>query len=207
VNATAVAGKDIVKPGQTPILGEFINLRPLVVADAAITHSWRSGDRAALLNQGAATVDQQAAWIAARVGTELNFIIETKNHQPVGMISLLGVDEKNRHAESARFLIGEEDAVKGLPAAVESMKLLYELAFDTLGLERVFGTIASGNNLMVKWQKYLGMKEEGRLRSHYFIGGKFQDAVCLGILASEFRSTALPKMKTLIAAARKSVAK
>jgi diamine N-acetyltransferase len=55
---------------------------------------------------------------------------------------------------------------------------------------------------MIRWQKYLGMREEGRLRAHYFMNGAFVDAVCLGILADEFRADALPKMKALIAAGR-----
>jgi RimJ/RimL family protein N-acetyltransferase len=44
------------------------------------------------------------------------------------------------------------------------MKLLYELAFDRLAC--CGGIIAANNTLMIKWQKYLGMKEEGRLRQH-----------------------------------------
>jgi len=46
------------------------------------------------------------------------------------------------------------------------------------------------------------MKEEGRLRSHYFINGHFQDAVLFGMLVDEYRSVALPRMKSLIAAGR-----
>ena len=123
-----------------------------------------------------------------------------KGKGPVGTLSLVAIDEIHRHAESGRFLIGEPDKVRGVPAAVESMKLLYDLAFDRLKLVRVFGTVASDNTLMIKWQKYLGMKEEGRLRSHYFLNGKFQDAVCLGILEDEYRRVAEPKMRALIAA-------
>lgn len=109
----------------------------------------------------------------------------------------------NKHAETGRFLIGDEEAAKGVPAAVEAMKLLYQLAFDQMDLERIFGTIASGNPLMIKWQKYLGMKEEGRMRSHYFIDGKWQDAVVLGLLAHEARTHSIPRMNALIASARR----
>jgi hypothetical protein len=48
----------------------------------------------------------------------------------------------------------------------------------------------------------MGMTEEGRLRRHFYINGRFQDAVCLGILAEEYRNRALPRMNSLIAAAR-----
>jgi diamine N-acetyltransferase len=123
------------------------------------------------------------------------------------MLSLVAVDHINRRAEPARFLIGEEELARGVPAAVEAMKLLYEFAFDTLKLRRMHGTIASDNKAMYKWQTYLGMKEEGRLREHYFINNHFQDAICVGLLEDEYRSLTLPRMQALIAAGRTAARK
>ena len=182
--------------------GEFVNLRPLQVADAALTYNWRCAKRAKYLKQAAASVELQAAWIGARPSAEHNFLIELKCERPVGMLSLIGVDLKNRHGEPGRFLIGDEEAAKGVPVAVEAMKLLYELAFDQLGLVRVCGIVAANNHLMIKWQKYMGMKEEGRLRNHLCQDGIFHDAIFLGLLVEEYRKTVLPRMKVLIAAAR-----
>jgi diamine N-acetyltransferase len=182
--------------------GEFVALRPLAVSDAAVTHAWRHADRAAYLNQAAATVEDQARWIAGRPASELNYIIELASGEPVGMLSLVAIDLAHRRAESARFLIGDEDRVKGAPVAVEAMKLLYTVAFDRLGLERIHGLIEARNHLMLKWQLYLGMKEEGRLRRHYLRDEEFVDAVALGLLVDEYRRVSLPKMNSLIALAR-----
>ncbi len=179
--------------------GQYVVLRPLRVDDAELTLTWRLSDRAALLNTGALSVAEQAEWIASRPKTELNFVIQLRSGQPVGMLSLVAIDEVNRRAEPARFLIGEPDAVRGLPVAVESMKLLYQLAFDQLKLKKIHGTVVDDNRLMLKWHKYLGMKEEGRLRQHYFIGGRFRDAICVGMLEDEYRTVALPRMNALIA--------
>ena len=185
----------------TRLEGRFVDLRPLVPEDAALTFAWRGGARARLLNQAPATVEQQESWIRSRPGSEMNFIIARKDGRPVGMLSLVGIDQVNRHAESGRFLIGDEEAVRGIPAAVEAMKLLYELAFDTLGLVRVYGTIAAENRRMAKWQRYLGMREEGRMRRHNFIDGRFQDALMFGLLVEEYRAETLPRMTSLIAIA------
>ncbi|MGP1684665.1 MAG: GNAT family N-acetyltransferase, partial [Giesbergeria sp.] len=136
--------------------GEFVNLRPLQVADAELTFRWRAAQRAKFLNQGAASAEQQAIWIASRASSEHNFIIELRSGHPVGMLSLTSIDLANRHGEPGRFLIGDEAAAMGVPVAVEAMKLLYELAFDQLGLVRVCGIVAANNPLMVKWQKYMG---------------------------------------------------
>ena len=183
-------------------LGEFVRLRPLDVADAELTYQWRYADRAKYLNRAASSVLAQVKWIESRPASEKNFIIELNNGLPIGMISLINIDHVNHHAESSRFLIGNEDAVKGIPAAVESMKLLYELAFDQLELVRISGTVAENNKLMIKCQKYLGMKEEGRLRKHLCQDGQYFDAVCLGVLVDEYRKVTLPRMNVLIAAAR-----
>ncbi|MCZ2836534.1 GNAT family N-acetyltransferase [Modestobacter sp. VKM Ac-2985] len=182
--------------------GEFVNLRPLRVADAELTFRWRSADRARFLNAGARTVEEQADWIAARPVAEHNFIIELADARPVGMVSLTDIDRVDRRGEPGRFLIGDEVAVHGVPAAVEAMKLLYRLAFDDLDLVRVCGTVAAENKLMLKWQKFLGMREEGRLRDHLLLDGRFQDAVLLGLLVEDYRTTTLPRMNALIAAAR-----
>jgi RimJ/RimL family protein N-acetyltransferase len=190
-------------PPELPTLaGLFVNLRPLVVDDAALTFAWRQGARAALLNQGAQSIEQQSRWISTRPATEYNFIIETKQHRPIGMLSLIGVDRVASVGESARFLIGDEEAAKGLPAAAEAMKLLYQMAFDVLKLQRIWGMVASDNRRMVKWQLYLGMTQEGRLRNHLFINGRHQDAIVLGLLESEYRSGALPRLNSLVGAAR-----
>lgn len=178
--------------------GEHVVLRPLSAHDAQITFRWRQGARARLLNEGARTIEEQAKWIETRPGNEFNFVIALKSGEPVGMLSLIGVNAKSKHAETARFLIGEEDRVRGVPAAVEAMKLLYEFAFDQLGLMRLFGNITADNMLMVKWQKYLGMIEEGRMRRHHHINGTFQDAIILGLLVEEYREVSLPKMNQLI---------
>ena len=182
--------------------GGFVDLRPLQVADAELTYRWRRAERAKFLNQAAGTVAMQAAWITARPAGEHNFVIELKTGQPVGMLSLVGIDKANRHGEPGRFLIGDEQAAQGVPVAVESMKLLYELAFDQLGLVRVCGIVAANNTLMIKWQKFMGMKEEGRLRNHLCLDGQFQDGIFLGLLVEDYRKITLPRMKGLIAAAR-----
>lgn len=182
----------------TTLSGRFVDLRPLTPEDAACTFRWRSSQRAQFLNRGAQSVEQQAQWIATRPDTEVNFLIQRKDGMAVGMLSLTAIDQVNRRAEPGRFLIGEPDLVKGVPAAAEAMLLLYELAFDRLGLERVYGTVASPNVLMIKWQKYVGMKEEGRLRRHYCIDGKFHDAVCFGLLVDEYRAAVGPRLRRFV---------
>jgi diamine N-acetyltransferase len=196
---TEASASHVQLPATAPeLVGEFVRLRPLRAEDAAITHAWRLGERARLLNGAATSVEDQARWITSRPRGEFNYIIELNDGRPVGMLSLVGIDLANRRAESARFLIGDVAAARGQPVAVEAMLLLYELAFDRLGLERIHGVVEERNQLMVKWQKHLGMKEEGRFRRHFFSDGAFHDAIALSLLADEYRGVARPRMQGLI---------
>jgi diamine N-acetyltransferase len=206
VDPKADAAQPAIPPGQRILRGRYVVLRPLQVDDAALTFGWRQGARAILLNQGAQSVEQQARWIDNRPASEYNFIIETLDRKPIGMLSLTGIDRVNRVGEPGRFLIGDEAAAQGIPAAAEAMKLLYELAFDELSLRRVWGIVASENRRMIKWQTYLGMTREGTLRQHLYINGQLQDAVVFGLLADEYRRQTLPRLEALIAAARLPVA-
>ncbi|MFO1325287.1 MAG: GNAT family protein [Burkholderiales bacterium] len=182
--------------------GVHVNLRPLAVDDAELTLRWRTSDRALHLHPGATTVAEQARWIATRPAAERNFVIERRDGRPVGMVSLTDIDTVNRHGMPGRFLIGDEAAVKGIPAAAEAFGLVLALAFDTLGLHRIHGTIASDNVLMIKWQKHIGLREEGRLRDHYFLAGHYQDAVCLGLLVDEYRAVTVHRLSALVRMAR-----
>jgi RimJ/RimL family protein N-acetyltransferase len=178
--------------------GKYINLRKLASSDAEKTFKWRHSSRANLLNKGAESVEGQRKWIESRSDSEINFMIELKNSTQVGMISLIAINLINKNAESARFLIGEEEQSQGIPVAIESMMLLYRYAFETLGLERIYGTVLEENTAMLKWQKFFGMSEEGVMRKHYYINGKYQDAIMVGILKNEYLSKALPKMRLLV---------
>lgn len=185
--------------------GRFVDLRPLRPDDAQLTFQWRQSNRARYLNAGAASVERQADWISSRPASEYNWIIQLKDGSPVGMLSLIDIDELNSRAETGRFLIGDEEKAKGLPVAVEAMALVYDFAFNTLGLSRLHGMISAGNTLMVKWQKYLGMVEEGRLREHYRTESGVQDAVVLGILREDYHSVFIPRAHALMSIGRSSV--
>lgn len=184
--------------------GEFIRLRLLSAEDASEVVKWRNSPKAKYLNKGSVTVEEQIEWIKSRPDNELNFIITDHDKKRLGMVSLVNINMINKTAEPGRLLMGETDDIKGTPAVYEALLLVHDYAFDKLGIKRVYGTIAEENTEMIKFQKFLGMKEEGRLRRHYFINGKFQDAICFGLLEEEYRSVYRRKLINMIALFSKS---
>jgi RimJ/RimL family protein N-acetyltransferase len=57
-----------------------------------------------------------------------------------------------------------------------------------LNLERIHCGTAAGNAGMQGLARKLGMREEGRRRSHLFLEGERVDVLEYGILREEFRS-------------------
>ncbi len=186
------------------LTGRYATLRSLTVADAEITQKWRTSGRAYLLNKGAQSVMEQAAWIrqaTSRIDAE-HFVILT-DRRPVGMISLEQIDLTHRRAEPAHFLIGEPEKVAkyGRRVAAEAQRLLFDYAFDPdqgYGLHRLWGPIAVKNDGMLTWQKYLGFTVEGTMKEHYFLNGEWQDAVYVGLLEATYRAITRPKLTALI---------
>ena len=100
-----------------------------------------------------------------------------------GCAGLIGCDADNRRAE-AGYWFGEPYWGRGY--ATEALGALLAFAFTTLKLHRVtakhFGSNPASGRVMEK----NGMRLEGTLREHILKNGVFEDAVCYGILKSEW---------------------
>jgi RimJ/RimL family protein N-acetyltransferase len=178
------------------LVGKYVTLRPIEVSDAEVTQKWRTSGRAFLLNPGAQNVSEQAAWIAMRPDSEYDWIMVVDG-QPVGMIALVDIDLRHHRAEAGHFLIGEPELVAGKPIAAEASRLMYDFAFGPLGLHRVYGVLSAENEKMLRWNLWLGMKEEGRLRDNYYLNGHWQDGVYVGLLAEDYPFT-MARLRSLI---------
>ena len=178
--------------------GRLATLRPITEDDAKITLAWRQSDRAKLLQRGAQTIDEQRAWIAAKLKTnELNFIIEYKD-KPAGMIALHDISQIHKSVQMGRLLVGEEKLVGKVPVAFEADLLLCDYAFDVLKMHKIYGDVMEDNHGMIKTRFYLGYKQDGILRDHYIFDGVYKNTVALSILEEEYRTICRPKLVQLI---------
>ena len=84
--------------------------------------------------------------------------------------------------------------------AAEATKLLYAYAFDSLELHRIYGVLSADNERMLRWNLYVGMKEEGRQKDHYWLNGHWQDGVIVGLTEDDYRTVTIPRLQSLIGA-------
>jgi RimJ/RimL family protein N-acetyltransferase len=101
----------------------------------------------------------------------------------VGVISLNDIDFINRKAEIS-VLIGVKES-RNISIFIEACKLIFNHAFNTLNLNRIYGASIS-RDLVLTMCRMLGCKEEGILRQEIYKNGKYCNAYAYSILREEF---------------------
>lgn len=103
----------------------------------------------------------------------------------LGMVALSNLDHESEHAE-IMIWVGREHWGEG--RATEAFVLAIEVAFETLGLTRLWAFVLEGNAASVRLMERLGFREEGRLRWHTRRDGAWMDKVWFGLLREEWEA-------------------
>lgn len=115
--------------------------------------------------------------------SNLLFIIEKHDREPIGYAILKSIDMSNKSSECG-VIIGDErywNKGYGLFAIV----LLLKVAFETLRLHRVYSVTLEEKNDVKKFQKLLG-KIEGIYRNAVCINGKYHNLIASSMLKNEY---------------------
>lgn len=186
--------------------GDFILLREIMIEDAEIIYSWRTGASGQFMNQpDGYDLDMQKAWMHTRPQSEINYLIIDKvNNEKVGMVAIVGISEQDQNAEIGRLLLAPQFLKKSNPYGLEALKLCSDHILNTWGFHKIFGNILSENTPMLKLQKYLGMKEEGLLRDQKTIRGKMFDLHLVALFEPDFKTKYIPRINMLLKAFKAS---
>lgn len=111
------------------------------------------------------------------------YVAKQKNNIfPVGVCGFTGINWISRVAEFSLY-ISVKHQRQGY--AKEAIKDLFSRGFYEFGLNRIWGETFEGNPALTLFES-IGMKQEGKLRHHYFKNGKLIDAHIMGILREEW---------------------
>lgn len=110
-------------------------------------------------------------------------ICKTGGTELLGIVSLNNLDFINRKCEFS-IIIGEKSG-QNVNFFLESAKLVFNHAFHSLNMNRIYGGSIS-KDLIALMCRSLGCKEEGVARQEIFKNGKYHDAYLYGILKDEF---------------------
>lgn len=105
------------------------------------------------------------------------------DNEYLGTVSLKNIDYQSGNAE---FAIALRRKATGRGVADFATKKILQIAFQELGLSRVYLCVAAGNRRAVKFYDKFGFVREGCFRKHVFIAQQRQDLLWYGILKEEY---------------------
>jgi RimJ/RimL family protein N-acetyltransferase len=136
--------------------GYAYSLRPVELADAEFIVEVRTPERSRFMHRIERTVQAQREWLENyfQRPNEYYFLIERmQDHSREGLTSLLDFDEKHESAQWGRLILRP-----GSLGAAETALFVLKLAFDTFGLNEVWGPVLAGNAPMIAYVKSLGFE-------------------------------------------------
>ena len=177
-----------------PIELERVRLRQIEESDADALFAIHSDlEVARYQSKPAMTERAQAEELVARIragyedGRSLQLGIERKEDGVlIGYCLLFNFHEESRRAEIG-YGLGRPHWGRGYMH--EALIALLEIAFGTLGLNRLEADIDPRNSPSARSLERLGFRKEGYLRERWIVNGEVSDTALFGLLRSEWRGT------------------
>jgi len=155
--------------------GFLYRLRPVKLSDARFIIDTRLEDveRNKFIHKISADEDSQRQWISdylQRQG-DYYFVIENKlTKESEGLIGFY--NEKDGSAEWGRWVIKKNSL-----AAVESVDLMYQIAFEQIGLNELYCRTLELNESVVSFHNSIGEKVRGISENQFEIDGRNYNAI------------------------------
>ncbi len=102
----------------------------------------------------------------------------------IGNTSFLNINQTDRNAEIGIFIGEKQFWNQGF--GTEAMRLMLQHGFGSLNFERIYLCVYETNPRGMRSYEKNGFKEEGRLRKHHFLEGRYVDVILMGILKDEW---------------------
>jgi len=169
-----------------------IRLRELERSDVPVINRWRQ-DRALTAGLGAPHrhigIEVDERWFEAyleRRGIDVRCAVcREEDAEPVGLVSLTGIDPVHKHAE-LHILLGDR-ASHGQGIGTEATRAMIRHGFRDLNLHRIYLYVLDANAAARRMYEKVGFRREGTLREAAFKDGTYTDVHLMALLSSEFR--------------------
>tara|TARA_Y100001949_G_scaffold168132_1_gene166514 strand:- start:19104 stop:19634 length:531 start_codon:yes stop_codon:yes gene_type:complete len=165
------------------------SIRLMATHDLELVLAWRNHKeiRRYMYTQHEITLAEHSAWFD-RVSQDSSrqLLIFESDQVPLGFINihqigLGGIADWGFYADPA--------APKGTGKKLGQLALKF--AFTHAKLHKVCGQSLEQNVRSIKFHLHLGFKQEGTLREQHYDGQGYNDIVCFGLLASEWKINSL----------------
>lgn len=180
-------------PKNAMLVGQRVYLRPETKDDAKVIAGWARKETEGFWNIGRHLPNPvrlarqiQDVQEEDRPG-EINFAVCLReNDEVIGNVALLDVDYVNLYAETASYF--HRPDYRGSGYGSEAKQLLFEYAFDTLGLHMVQSWVYFPNTRSAAALRKQGYTEAGQINWLYSHNGRFDNFAVFDLLAREWRA-------------------
>ena len=160
---------------------KVITLRQLEERDAENIVRWRNSEavRRNLFTQSLLTVEQHLHYFhsVVQTGRCKQYVIRIQNEEPldIGTVFLKNIDPEQKQAEFGIFI--GEDCGRGKRLSYYITVEMLRIAFEKLGLERVYLSVVGDNTPAIKTYLRAGFRETGREPRAFPRGEHFVDII------------------------------
>lgn len=167
-----------------------MRLRKMTMEDTELYHKWRNDVEVMHSTNPSLDVYSMEATkefvdhvILGTHAAKSYIMVEKENEIPIGIVSLINIDYKNRNAECI-IDIGEKE-YWGKGYGSEGLKLLLDYVFYEMNLHRVSLKVFSFNDRAIRLYTKIGFQQEGISRQCLFRDGEWHDIIHMGLLQNE----------------------
>lgn len=172
--------------------GEKVILRPIAREDLPRLREFNNDVEVELAGGGDPPMPQTLETLRTRFEREAaepsrgktDFAIEADG-KLIGQCGLFNVNEVARHAELG-IAIGDKE-YWGRGYGRDAVRVLLDYAFRLRNLRRVWLEVHAENERAIRAYRACGFVEEGRMREHIWLAGRYVDNVYMGVLREEWR--------------------
>lgn len=164
-----------------------IYLRPMTGEDTDLIVKWRNEEfvRKNFIYRKPFTREGHLHWIETMVktGKVVQFIICTRDDEPIGSVYLRDIDTEHRKAEYGVF-IGEESALsRGY--GTQAAKLMIRYAFEELKLHKLMLRVLAGNERAKRSYEKAGFVQEAYLKDDVYLEEGYCDVILMALINPE----------------------
>jgi RimJ/RimL family protein N-acetyltransferase len=122
-------------------------------------------------------------------------IFDNESGKHIGNITFQDINWLNRRAFIA-YLLGD-NSFAGNGIVTEAVLMMMYYGFNRLNFNRIYGGVTALHAASMKVCEKVGLKEEGRMRQHFYRNGEFSDSLVVGAIRDEWFAEFGQKAKEL----------
>lgn len=150
-------------PGFSPSFERYgVRLRRLQADELELVRQWRNDPKIAsqMLDQTFITPQMQQAWFDRLQSSDRAcYYVAWFRQQPIGVASLTAIDWQSGTAEPGMYIYPDEFRSNLVPFCVAFA--LNDMAFEQLGLTRLYGKIFTSNSASIRFHEACGYQQLG----------------------------------------------